>query len=209
MSAFPSMQAPAKTLIFCAKPIILLVYMRFHDRLCRKEKRISGGARALLLHQRPAFSPLKKRGTLLYHIGLDIGSTTIKCVVLDEQQNLLYKTYERHYSHIVEKAAEVLAYAEEQYAKGAAVCLALSGSAGMGFAESCGIPFVQEVYATRIAANRYMPGTDVVIELGGEDAKILFLTNGTEVRMNGSCAGGTGAFIDQMATLLHMTPAER
>ena len=144
----------------------------------------------------------------MYHIGLDIGSTTIKCVVLDEQQNLLYHTYERHYSHIVEKAAEVLAQADEAFVKGAAARLALSGSAGMGFAESCGIPFVPEVYATRIAANRYMPGTDVVIELGGEDAKILFLTNGTEVRMNGSCAGGTGAFIDQMATLLHMTPAE-
>ena len=129
----------------------------------------------------------------MYHIGLDIGSTTIKCVVLDEQQNLLYHTYERHYSHIVEKAAEVLAQADEAFVKGAAARLALSGSAGMGFAESCGIPFVQEVYATRIAANRYMPGTDVVIELGGEDAKILFLTNGTEVRMNGSCAGGTGA----------------
>ena len=144
----------------------------------------------------------------MYHIGLDIGSTTIKCVVLDEQQNLLYHTYERHYSHIVEKAAEVLSHADEAFVKGAAARLALSGSAGMGFAESCGIPFVQEVYATRIAANRYMPGTDVVIELGGEDAKILFLTNGTEVRMNGSCAGGTGAFIDQMATLLHLTPAE-
>ena len=113
----------------------------------------------------------------MYHIGLDIGSTTIKCVVLDEQQNLLYHTYERHYSHIVEKAAEVLSHADEAFVKGAAARLALSGSAGMGFAESCGIPFVQEVYATRIAANRYMPGTDVVIELGGEDAKILFLTN--------------------------------
>ena len=144
----------------------------------------------------------------MYHIGLDIGSTTIKCVVLDEQQNLLYHTYERHYSHIVEKAAEVLAQADEAFVKGAAARLALSGSAGMGFAESCGIPFVQEVYATRIAANRYMPGTDVVIELGGEDAKILFLTNGTEVRMNGSCAGGTGAFIDQMATLLNVTTDE-
>ena len=98
----------------------------------------------------------------MYHIGLDIGSTTIKCVVLDEQQNLLYHTYERHYSHIVEKAAEVLAQADEAFVKGASARLALSGSAGMGFAESCDIPFVQEVYATRIAANRYMPGTDVV-----------------------------------------------
>ena len=82
--------------------------------------------------------------------------------------------------------------------------LAISGSAGMGLADSCKVPFVQEVFATRVAANRLAPGTDCIIELGGEDAKILFLTNGTEVRMNGSCAGGTGAFIDQMATLLKM-----
>ena len=74
----------------------------------------------------------------------------------------------------------------------------------MGLADSCKVPFVQEVFATRVAANRLAPGTDCIIELGGEDAKILFLTNGTEVRMNGSCAGGTGAFIDQMATLLKM-----
>ncbi len=78
----------------------------------------------------------------------------------------------------------------------------ISGSAGMGMAEKLGIPFVQEVYATRAAVTRLIPGTDTAIELGGEDAKILFLTDGLEVRMNGSCAGGTGAFIDQMATLL-------
>ena len=78
----------------------------------------------------------------------------------------------------------------------------------MGMAESVDIPFVQEVFATRVAANRLVPGTDVIIELGGEDAKILFLTNGMEVRMNGSCAGGTGAFIDQMATLLKMTAGD-
>ena len=78
----------------------------------------------------------------------------------------------------------------------------------MGLADSCGVPFVQEVFATRVAANRLAPGTDCIIELGGEDAKILFLTNGTEVRMNGSCAGGTGAFIDQMATLLKMSADE-
>ena len=86
--------------------------------------------------------------------------------------------------------------------------LAISGSAGMGLAEGCGVPFVQEVFATRVAAKRLAPEADVVIELGGEDAKILFLSGGTEVRMNGSCAGGTGAFIDQMATLLKMSPEE-
>ena len=82
--------------------------------------------------------------------------------------------------------------------------IALSGSAGMGVADRCGLDFVQEVYATRVAAKTFIPGTDVIIELGGEDAKILFLTGGMEVRMNGSCAGGTGAFIDQMATLLNV-----
>ena len=78
----------------------------------------------------------------------------------------------------------------------------------MGMAESVQVPFVQEVFATRVAANKLAPGTDCIIELGGEDAKILFLTGGMEVRMNGSCAGGTGAFIDQMATLLKMSADE-
>ena len=141
-------------------------------------------------------------------IGLDIGSTTIKCVVLDETDSIIYKAYERHYSHIVEKAAEVLARLDKEICKGEKALLSISGSAGMGLATACDVPFVQEVFATRVAAKRYAPDADVVIELGGEDAKILFLTHGTEVRMNGSCAGGTGAFIDQMATLLKMTPDE-
>ena len=134
-------------------------------------------------------------------IGLDIGSTTIKCVVLDEQGEIVYKTYERHFSHIIEKTAEVLHRLHNEVLSGQPAMLSISGSAGMGLAQSCEVPFVQEVYATRVAASRYSPNADVVIELGGEDAKILFLTGGTEVRMNGSCAGGTGAFIDQMATL--------
>ncbi len=141
-------------------------------------------------------------------IGLDIGSTTIKCAVLDDGGNLTYKLYERHFSHIVEKAAEVLARLDEEVTQGRPALLSISGSAGMGLAQACGVPFVQEVFATRVAAKTYAPDADVIIELGGEDAKILFLTGGTEVRMNGSCAGGTGAFIDQMATLLKMTPDE-
>lgn len=136
-------------------------------------------------------------------IGLDVGSTTIKCVVLDETDKIVYSTYERHFSHIVEKSGELLRRVAEEYAPQGK--LAISGSAGMGMADSVGVPFVQEVFATRVAANRLVPGTDCIIELGGEDAKILFLTGGTEVRMNGSCAGGTGAFIDQMATLLKMS----
>ena len=143
-------------------------------------------------------------------IGLDVGSTTLKCVVLNEQNEVLFKKYERHLSRIVEKSVEMLREVAEQFPK-EKVLLSISGSAGMGLAERSDIQFVQEVYATRIAVNRLVPGTDAVIELGGEDAKILFLTDGNnasglEVRMNGSCAGGTGAFIDQMATLLNITP---
>ncbi|MDE7263784.1 MAG: acyl-CoA dehydratase activase [Anaeroplasmataceae bacterium] len=141
-------------------------------------------------------------------IGLDVGSTTIKCVVLDENNKIVYSDYKRHYSHIkdniIAKLQELILsniISDECY-------LAISGSAGMGLAEGVGIPFVQEVYATRIAANTLIPGTDCIIELGGEDAKILFLTDGMEVRMNGSCAGGTGAFIDQMATLLNVDITE-
>ncbi len=137
-------------------------------------------------------------------LGLDIGSTTIKCVVLDDENKLIYSTYERHYSQITEKIAEILDTVRKNVDGVEKADVAMSGSAGMGVAQSCGIDFVQEVYATRVAANTFIPGTDVVIELGGEDAKILFLSNGLEVRMNGTCAGGTGAFIDQMATLLNV-----
>lgn len=137
-------------------------------------------------------------------LGLDIGSTTIKCVVLDDDNKFIYSTYERHYSQITEKIAEILVSVRSKVGGVDKAFVAMSGSAGMGVAEACGIDFVQEVYATRVAANTFIPGTDVVIELGGEDAKILFLSNGLEVRMNGTCAGGTGAFIDQMATLLNV-----
>lgn len=141
-------------------------------------------------------------------VGLDVGSTTIKCVVLDSADNIVYRTYERHFSHILEKSEELLRRIPKYYLPDRRAMLAISGSAGMGMAESIGVPFVQEVYATRVAVGKLAPGTDCVIELGGEDAKILFLTGGMEVRMNGSCAGGTGAFIDQMATLLKMSADE-
>ena len=137
-------------------------------------------------------------------IGLDIGSTTIKCAVLDENNNLIYSTYERHFSQITQKMGEILKQIRLNVKGADKACIAISGSAGMGVAESCNIDFVQEVYATRVAVNTLLPGTDVVIELGGEDAKILFLSGGMEVRMNGTCAGGTGAFIDQMASLLNV-----
>ncbi|MBE6962621.1 MAG: 2-hydroxyglutaryl-CoA dehydratase [Ruminococcaceae bacterium] len=140
-------------------------------------------------------------------VGLDVGSTTIKCVVLNDEDQILYSTYERHFSHILEKSEALLRRIAEEWLPRGRARLAISGSAGMGMADKGEIPFVQEVFATRVAVTRFVPETDVVIELGGEDAKILFLTNGLEVRMNGSCAGGTGAFIDQMATLLKMDAA--
>lgn len=139
-------------------------------------------------------------------VGLDIGSTTIKCVVLNADNQIIYKKYERHYSQITSKITQMLEYIKANITKTAK--FAISGSAGMGVAENCRLPFVQEVYATKIAANTLIPGSDIIIELGGEDAKILFLTGDIEVRMNGSCAGGTGAFIDQMATLLNISADE-
>jgi len=141
-------------------------------------------------------------------IGLDIGSTTIKCVVLDSQENIVFSSYERHLSQITSQTARMLEKIATSVPLGEDTFLMVSGSAGMGMAERCGLPFIQEVYATRVAARRLIPDADVIIELGGEDAKILFLSHGIEVRMNGSCAGGTGAFIDQMATLLDMTADE-
>lgn len=141
-------------------------------------------------------------------LGLDIGSTTIKCIVLDENNSIIYSDYKRHYSHIKDNIIEKLNYLLANSYIDSNTPIAISGSAGMGLAEGVGIPFIQEVYATRVAANALIPGTDCIIELGGEDAKILFLTDGMEVRMNGSCAGGTGAFIDQMATLLNIDITE-
>ena len=141
-------------------------------------------------------------------IGLDVGSTTIKCVVLNDNEEIVYQSYERHFSQIIPKMLELLSKIKKEIVGDQPAEVSVSGSAGMGVAQSCELPFIQEVYATRIAVNRLIPNTDVIIELGGEDAKILFLSGGMEVRMNGSCAGGTGAFIDQMATLLHISLEE-
>ncbi len=139
-------------------------------------------------------------------IGLDVGSTTLKCVVLDDENKIIYKSYKRHFAQITESTVELLRTLLAEVPGARDAVLSVSGSAGMGMAEASGIGFVQEVYATRLAVKRLIPETDVVIELGGEDAKILYLDGTMEVRMNGSCAGGTGAFIDQMATLLAITP---
>jgi predicted CoA-substrate-specific enzyme activase len=144
----------------------------------------------------------------MLRIGLDVGSTTLKCAVLDEAGNIIYKKYERHLSQVSARAREMLTGVQDAFPMEKQVLIGVSGSAGLGLAETLGLPFVQEVFATKEAVGALLPGADAVIELGGEDAKILFLTGLPEVRMNGSCAGGTGAFIDQMATLLRTSPGE-
>ena len=140
------------------------------------------------------------------NIGIDIGSTTVKLVVM-EGEKILYRIYQRHLSQVRQATLQALEGAK-QFLKGDKFRAAISGSAGLGLAEDAGIDFVQEVFATYKTVMEYEPDTDAVIELGGEDAKIIFLSGGLEERMNGSCAGGTGAFIDQMATLLSITPEE-
>ncbi len=142
----------------------------------------------------------------VYELGIDVGSTTVKTVILDDG-NIIYNKYERHYSKVRETVAQQLEIIGNLY-KGQRFRMAITGSAGLGIANASGIPFVQEVYSAFVAVNKSYPDADVVVELGGEDAKIIFLTGGVEQRMNGSCAGGTGAFIDQMATLLGVTPTE-
>ena len=140
-------------------------------------------------------------------VGIDIGSTTVKVVVLDEQNKLLFRSYERHYSKTRERACETLRSISDMLS-GQNIKVTITGSAGLGVATASGIDFVQEVYATAAAVNTYIPDTDAVIELGGEDAKIIFFGGALEERMNGSCAGGTGAFIDQMATLMNVSVQE-
>lgn len=142
----------------------------------------------------------------IYSLGIDIGSTTVKTVLRDGE-NVIYEKYERHMAEVRQKTLEML---EEMrpLLEGKQFSVALSGSAGLGLAEACDIPFVQEVFATGEVVKALEPDASAVIELGGEDAKIIFFEGGTDERMNGSCAGGTGAFIDQMATLLDITVDE-
>ncbi len=141
------------------------------------------------------------------NIGIDIGSTTVKIVVVRDGE-IIHKHYERHFSKVREKAVELVENARAVIGEDASIRCAITGSAGLGVAKASGVDFVQEVFATRKAVGVHVPRADAVIELGGEDAKIVFLTGQLEERMNGSCAGGTGAFIDQMAILLDVTPAE-
>lgn len=145
----------------------------------------------------------KKPGT---NLGIDVGSTTIKVALFDDGK-LIYHTYERHLSMVKEKVLEQFKKIKPLL-KDKDVHMAFSGSSGMGFANELGLPFVQEVFATSELVKLLEPDTKVVIELGGEDAKVIFFDHGTDERMNGTCAGGTGAFIDQMAMLMNVTSKE-
>lgn len=143
----------------------------------------------------------------ILNVGIDVGSTTVKIVILDINKNILYSNYIRHFSRVKETVLSELKKIKEQF-NDFKCKVSITGSAGLGLSNKSNIGFVQEVHSSFIAVKEYYPSTDVVVELGGEDAKIIFLTNGVEERMNGSCAGGTGAFIDQMATLLGVSVNE-
>lgn len=139
-------------------------------------------------------------------LGIDIGSTTVKIVILDEKNQILFSDYERHYANIQETLASLIKKAQEALGEHT-VLPVITGSGGLTISKHLEIPFVQEVVAVSTSLADYAPHTDVAIELGGEDAKIIYFTNGIEQRMNGICAGGTGSFIDQMASLLRTDAA--
>ncbi len=138
----------------------------------------------------------------ILHVGLDVGSTTVKIIVMDEQQNTIYKDYQRHFSDTKNTVCNVLENLIKMFPK-SQFTLALTGSGAMSTSNFLGVSFIQEVVSCKRAVEKYIPETDVVIELGGEDAKIIYFDTSIEQRMNGTCAGGTGAFLDQMASLLH------
>ncbi|MBS5937530.1 acyl-CoA dehydratase activase [Clostridium sp.] len=143
----------------------------------------------------------------MYKLGIDAGSTTVKFVILDNHNNVIYKSYKRHLTKVKETIIEEVKNIKN-ILNDNEIKVAITGSAGYGVAIDSGISFVQEVFATTIGVKKIYNDIDVVIELGGEDAKIIYLTNGLEERMNSSCAGGTGAFIDQMASLMGISVEE-
>ena len=141
----------------------------------------------------------------LLHIGLDVGSTTVKIVVMNELLETIYSDYQRHFSDTKNTVCNVLETLATTYPN-SHFTIALTGSGAMSASKFLDLPFIQEVVSCKRAVEKYIPQTDVVIELGGEDAKIIYFDKSIEQRMNGTCAGGTGAFIDQMASLLHTDP---
>ena len=142
----------------------------------------------------------------LLHVGLDVGSTTVKIIVMNDKEETIYTNYTRHFSDTKNTICNVLEQLSKDYPK-ATFTMALTGSGAMSAAKFLNIPFIQEVISCKRAVEKYLPETDVVIELGGEDAKIIYFDKFIEQRMNGTCAGGTGAFLDQMASLLNTDTA--
>lgn len=136
-----------------------------------------------------------------YKLGIDIGSTTVKIALIDDNNTVIFSDYERHFANIQETLQSLLEKAVASV--GNFNCHpVITGSGGLTLAKHLEVPFTQEVVAVSTALQAEAPQCDVAIELGGEDAKIIYFTNGVDQRMNGICAGGTGSFIDQMATLL-------
>ena len=141
-----------------------------------------------------------------YRAGIDIGSTTVKLVIISDAGDMLFGKYCRHHAHTQKTLAGLLKEARQQLGP-CRLRLKITGSGAISVGKALGIDFVQEVVATSSAVEFTAPQTDVAIELGGEDAKIIYFTGGLEERMNGVCAGGTGSFIDQMAALLQTDAA--
>ena len=141
-----------------------------------------------------------------YTLGIDTGSTTVKVAILNAENALLFSDYRRHYANIQETLADLLTEACEKLGE-LSVSPVITGSGGLTLSGHLKVDFVQEVVAVATALQDYAPQTDVAIELGGEDAKIIYFSNGIDQRMNGICAGGTGSFIDQMASLLQTDAA--
>ena len=137
----------------------------------------------------------------VFRLGIDIGSTTVKIALLNEENQIIFSDYRRHYANIQETLSNILKVAYEEYGD-MEIAPMITGSGGLSLSKHLNVPFVQEVVSVATALKDYAPQTDVAIELGGEDAKIIYFTGGIDQRMNGICAGGTGSFIDQMASLL-------
>src|SRR5574344_683699 len=150
----------------------------------------------------------KQQAALPVRMGIDVGSTTVKIAILNNDNKLIYSVYKRHRADIrktiITEVNKALDFLEEKCPnkKNQAISVKVTGSGGLSVSQWLNIPFIQEVIAATTAVKKIIPQTDVVIELGGEDAKITYFKGGVEQRMNGTCAGGTGSFIDQMAALL-------
>ena len=150
------------------------------------------------------YNPQNAKGDL--HLGIDVGSTTVKLAVLNDANQIVYAKYQRHHTDVRACARDLFVGAAGVLGDARMTC-AITGSGGLLLSQWLDLEFVQEVIASKRAVETLIPKTDVAIELGGEDAKIIYFDSGIEQRMNGTCAGGTGAFIDQMATLLHTDAA--